>query len=76
MAGKIKAARNALRHGLADPHRFGFSARQLDKVDFSYLEESVTTSSAMELARAKADPIRISEARVGILAELLSRAEN
>jgi hypothetical protein len=68
-AGKMKASRNALRHGLA-------RAREAPSLDSlvssisSYLEDSAT-ATAVEVARAKADLIRVREVRIGMLAELL-----
>jgi hypothetical protein len=70
-AGKMKASRNALRHGLARVQ--DVEAPALDSLVSSissYLGD-LATAAAVEVARAKADLIRVREVRIGMLAELL-----
>lgn len=63
VAGKMKAGRNALRHGLARVQ--GIEAPALDSMVSSissYLGDSAT-AAAVEVARAKSDLIRVREVR-------------
>lgn len=71
-AGKKKASHNALRHGLAraQTDKASVPASLVSSIS-SYLGDLATTSAAIEVARAKADLIRVREVRVGMLAELL-----
>lgn len=72
VAGKMKASRNALRHGLARAQ--AGKASELDSLVSSictYLGDLATTAAAAEFVRAKADLTRVREVRINMLIELL-----
>jgi hypothetical protein len=71
-AGKMKASRNALRHGLARILTGEVSApHSLVSSISAYLGDPATAGAAVEVARAKAELTRVREVRIRMLAELL-----
>ena len=70
VSGKMKASRNALRHGLARIHTGEVPASLVSSIS-SYLGDKAASSAAIEVAHAKADLIRVRDVRFGMLAELL-----
>ena len=72
LAGKKKSSRNALRHGLARVWNEEVSGRnRLAHSISTYLGEPAAAEVAADVARAKEELIRVREARIGMLAELL-----
>lgn len=72
LAGKMRASRNALRHGLARvPIDEALAMQNLVGTISRYLGNQVTACAAADVARAKGELIRVREVRIGMLAELL-----
>src|ERR1700712_1710657 len=72
VAGKRTSSRNALRPGLARSQTSKVSAPDtLTNLISAYLEDSAMTGAAVEIARARADLIRVREVRISMLTDLL-----
>jgi hypothetical protein len=77
VAGKMRSSRNALRHGLARTQTSKVSAPDtLVNLISAYLGDSGTAGAAVEIARAKADLIRVREVRISMLADLLKSPQS
>jgi hypothetical protein len=76
-AGKMRSSRNALRHGLARTQASKVSAPDsLANLISAYLGDSATAGAFAEIARAKADLIRVREVRISMLADFLKSLQD